>query len=203
MCAGLNWPSTGWHCELNNHRGLLFASLLVCSLKHSNQRPKASNLYSRSSRPQASSISSFPTCPKAKTDGAAGPSFRGHLGTREVLSQRIEAFKPDVVASATGLVGAGKSALMLAIQAATSCEVVGKVESRDDSDGVTKVPHALLITSKSGTKVVLMDLPSIANDDVPMANLYGIPERMPAGCKVTMRSCSATRRSRQLASSPP
>jgi hypothetical protein len=43
--------------------------------------------------------------------------------------------------------------LLLAIQAATSCEVVGKVESRDDAEGVTKVSSALLIALKSGLKV--------------------------------------------------
>jgi hypothetical protein len=69
------------------------------------------------------------------------------------------------------------------IQATTSCEVVGKVESRDDSEGVTKVSSALLITLKSGTKVVLIDLPGLGDDGVSMSHLYGTLELVTACCK--------------------
>jgi hypothetical protein len=105
------------------------------------------------------------------------------LAQCEVINQRIGAFKPDVVVAVTGLVGAGKSSLILAIQKVTSCEVVGKVESRDDSEGVTKVPSALLITFKHGLKVVLIDLPGLDDDDVPMLYLYGMLQRVTACCK--------------------
>jgi hypothetical protein len=115
----------------------------------------------------------------------AQPDLRlvGASADCEVLSQRIAAFKPDVVGSATGLVAAGKFAMLLAIQAATRCEVVGKVESREDVEGVTKDQSALLITLQSGTKVVLIDLPGLGDDGVPMANVYEMLELATARCK--------------------
>jgi hypothetical protein len=36
---------------------------------------------------------------------------------------------------------------------------------------------------KSGTKVVVIDLPGLGDDDVPMANLYAMLERVTVGCK--------------------
>jgi hypothetical protein len=53
---------SGWHGEQSNHQGLLFASLIVCCLNTLKPAPQ-------STQPTASSVSSFPTCPKAKTDG--------------------------------------------------------------------------------------------------------------------------------------
>jgi hypothetical protein len=77
------------------------------------------------------------------------------LAQCEVLSQRIAAFKPDVVACATGVVCMCGRVRPVAreIQAVTSCEAVGEVESRNDSEGVTKVSSALLTTLKSVLKV--------------------------------------------------
>jgi hypothetical protein len=57
------------------------------------------------------------------------------------------------------------------------------VGSRNHSEDVTKVSSALLNRLQSGTKVVLIDLPGLGDDDVPMANVYGMLERVTAGCK--------------------
>jgi hypothetical protein len=69
------------------------------------------------------------------------------------------------------------------IQATTSCEVAANLESRNDSEGVTKVPSALLITLESGLNIVLIDLPGLGDDGVSMVNLYGMLELATACCK--------------------
>jgi hypothetical protein len=83
------------------------------------------------------------------------PRLVAALTDCDVLSQRIAAFKYDVVVSANGVVCMCGRVRPVAreIQAATSCEVVGKVQCRNESEGDAKVPPALLTTLKSGLKV--------------------------------------------------
>jgi hypothetical protein len=84
------------------------------------------------------------------------PRLVAALAQCEVLSQRIAAFKPDATASTTGVLSMCGRVRPVAreSQAVTSCEVVGEVESRNDSEGVTKPPPpALLITLKSTLNV--------------------------------------------------